>query len=153
MTDLVSLFAFADAAGISAERLDPAGYECGSCRKVLPAWALVLPNEETDDPDDVICGNCHFSLQRVATFEAEQEAKAKLAIDAPWETDAGLEAKAVRNRLIAGAMWAVDRDTSPLSPACQDAWRVYVRALNRLTVDYPCPTRVEWPVEPTLEYP
>lgn len=69
----------------------------------------------------------------------------------PWDTDHGIEIRAIRNRLLETSNWAIQAD-SPLTPSCRLMFVEYRKLLNRVTLDYPTPYLAVMPEPPELEY-
>ena len=59
--------------------------------------------------------------------------------------------RAERNRLLDLHRWTVTPD-SPLSDENRAQWSDYLRALHRITVDFPDGENVSWPEPPPLAY-
>lgn len=108
---------------------------------------------QTVTVNEAICTDCKIGELRRENHRKEKAEKEKLAQEKPWETDKAKHIKAERNRRIDAARWAVDPLTSPLSGKAQADYVKYIKALNRMTLDFPNPDSVVWPVEPALEYP
>lgn len=111
---------------------------CSVCKHDLPEWAL----------KDGVCGNCHNDDNR--TSVAKWEAESRLP-KSSWNSDYGIELKTERNRLLDSVRWTIMPDT-PLSTACQAAFKAYMTTLQQMTLTTPTTTWV-WPTVPKLEYP
>lgn len=56
-----------------------------------------------------------------------------------------------RNELLDNYRWTIMPD-SPLSPACQEEWRVWLQALHSVLLDVTDTSAVAWPEMPGYEY-
>jgi hypothetical protein len=74
------------------------------------------------------------------------EADPTHAIEAAW-TAIRME----RNALLDFSRWTIAPD-SPLSVPNQAEWLAYLKALNRLTIDFEAPGDVVWPDAPLMVY-
>ena len=117
-------------------------FNCPECDgPPQPAFAIVEAA-----PGRWICSTCHIKEQDAIRHAAEQEAIAQLD---PWETETANDIRRQRALLQEKWRWAVMPD-SPLTADAQAGVMAYLRLLNTLTIDYPCPEDVVWPVEPVL---
>lgn len=69
-----------------------------------------------------------------------------------WNTAQGRALKRRRNSLVTEWLWSVDPLTSPLTEDCRAEAADYIARLHRLTVDFPDPAAVVWPLAPALRY-
>lgn len=154
MTDTTTL---ADDLIAAGKQPHPGGYRCTvvnpvsgrTCRYVGPAFSFANVADFDAVDRAYICGNCYQDLVRLA----EQMGRIFAALAGPpaWDSEEGAYVRAQRNAKLAAAFWTVQVG-SPLTEACQAEWADYIRALHRLTVDYPGPADVVWPAEPELIY-
>ena len=117
-------------------------FNCPECDgPPMPAFAIV---ERT--PGRWTCSNCNL-LDTMAVRQEEEAAVA--AALPPWETEDANWIRAQRTLLQNEWRWSVMPD-SPLTAEAQARCMEFLRLLNTLTLDYPSPEDVIWPVVPVL---
>lgn len=128
-------------------------YSCVRCNGVYPTFAFVEVYDEGGNWDGTFqCSNCHIADAAIAQAAAAQaEREAREAAD-PWDCEAGRQVRQQRNIRLEMVKWALDPLTSPLAPDSIAEYQEYVKKLHRLTVDFPSPADVVWPVEPEPRY-
>lgn len=132
------LRATVDELGIDPARVEWDGqHPCGGCGRVRPYFALALDEAR----QLLICGDCRTN-DRIAV--------PLIVVDA-WDSERGNDVRARRDQLLNRCMWTV-LPGSPLSTACKSAWAEYRAALNRVSIDFACPSAVIWPEPPSLEF-
>ena len=94
------------------------------------------------------CGHCKINEERQSQVLIERSLNTE---DHGWDSEYGNGVKAERNALLEKWAWTI-RMESPLSEACQANFLQYLRALNRLTVNFSKPCEVVFPALPELEY-
>lgn len=112
---------------------------CAVCKHDLPEWAL----------KDGMCGNCHSDDTRASIEKWELESRIP---STSWDSAKGIALKTERNRLLDSVRWTIMPD-SPLSTACQAAYKVYMTTLQQMTLTSPTTANWVWPTIPKLEYP
>lgn len=135
----------------------PKSYPCSRCGRETHPYGLQIKsgdqiNIETEEVADAVCGHCILDEQRQDNAEAEQAEAERIAQEEPWNTPQAIEMKLERNRRIDRAHWAIDPLTSPLSAKTRGLYVAYIKALHRISVEFPTPDDVVWPDEPALEY-
>jgi hypothetical protein len=109
------------------------------------------PHCQRKRPDFTIeGGKCDFCRS-----EAQRELDASnfdiVQADTSWTGPQGDGVRQERNRLLESFAWTT-RAGSPLTPACQAAFASYFEDLHGITVDFPNPSAVTWPMQPQLQF-
>lgn len=112
-------------------------FVCGECKQTRPAFAFVERK-----PNDWVCTSCYVA-------EVQAAETAAVPPPAPWETLEANGVRAIRNQMQDKWRWAVMPD-SPLHADAQTRVMQFLKLLNTLTIDYPSPEDVIWPIEPTI---
>lgn len=121
---------------------------CDTCHEATPAWALYEIVEGKPD-QGWQCGSCFTDTDRAV--EQARALAAKLP-DTDWRSDYGLYLKNERNRLLDASRWTIMPD-SPLSDACQTAYKTYLNTLQQMTLNNATTKTWKFPGAPPLVYP
>lgn len=109
-------------------------FDCPTCLKPQRPFAIVEVA-----PGEWACSDCYL-----ASLPPPEP-----VVLPPWETEDANSVRAERTRLQNKWRWAVMPDTA-LNQAAQDRVMLFLKSLNRLTIDYTTPQDVVWPEEPVL---
>lgn len=128
--------------------IEPEGvYQCPSCQRQYPAFALVDVSDISRISDDVACADCLISAKR----DAEAEIAATEPEPQGWASALGEGLRAERNRLLDSRAWTIRAD-SPLTPQCRALWAQWFLSLHQMTTSGIDPENWCFPKEPELEY-
>jgi len=134
---------------LDANKPVPEFVSCPSCgRARCRPFEIVEVTDRPDIPGDMACGQCLADDKRLADQADEKNA----IMSAPfWQTPEGMEMKAVRDRTLDKWRWTIMPD-SPLSMACQQEFKRFLIAWQRMTVDAMTKAAFTEPSVPDLEY-
>ena len=142
--DLPTLAAVLEARGETPADL----YQCSGCPRCLSAAHFVATAGLPGASAAYLCHTCASGPFREE--QAAQAAAARAQLDA-WATDAAAVVRVERDRRVNACLWTSD-PSAPLTEDCRAAWADYRAQLHRLTLDFPGPAAVVWPMEPAMEY-
>ena len=123
-------------------------YGCPTCSRRGPASGFVCTAELPGNQPAYVCHTCASGPFREA--HAAAAAKAAAALEG-WSTEAGGAIKRERDRRVNETLWTTS-EGSPLTANCREEWAAWRSAMFRLTLDFPDPGAVTWPVQPALAY-
>lgn len=122
---------------------------CPSCgRQRCRPFEIVNVTDLPDVPGDMACGQCVADDKRLRDQANEHLAQARAPA---WETPAGLEMKARRDRMLDKWRWTILPD-SPLTKNCQAEFKRYLFSWHRMTIDAAVISGFNEPDVPELEY-
>lgn len=114
--------------GIASDKLNPRGYPCDGCGRLLPLFALIPQND-----DMASCACCLIDAERATTplFELG------------WNDIRGMRASE-----LAKSDWTQMPD---VPQSVRETWQPYRQALRDITQQAVIPAEVIWPQQPSTE--